>query len=322
MKSFTFLFIGLLSGHLLSAQQDFARADSMARNFKGKIDDPAVLARQLVQPFSTEAEKARVLFSWVALHIGYDVDKLRNPPAQPRFTGKTEAEMLENRRLWHEKALRKTLKGRKGLCQDYSELYQAMCLAVGLECEIVTGDARDFYKPYRAVHNNPHAWNAVKIDGSWQLVDATWGAGYVLNSKFSRKFCPGFFASQPAWFAQTHLPDKAAWQLLDQPIDGKSFPDQPIVNFGQTDYPLLGFSPKMVHSVNGTGELRFRFDLVPKAFLITGGKSNKSIPFEQTEEAGGWVVLRFSTKSLSDVTVFAGENPQREMAWLAKYDVK
>lgn len=103
------------------------------------------------------------------------------------------AELQENALGLHEKAFRKTLKGKRGICQDYSKLYKAMCDATGLECVIVTGDARDFFKPYRHIHDNPPAWNAVKIGGQWQLLDVTWGPGYLHIDKFTRKLATGYF---------------------------------------------------------------------------------------------------------------------------------
>ncbi len=321
MKILISLSFALLLGWGAVAQTDFARADSIAAAFAGTYTDAADLARQLAQPFDTDVEKARVLFMWVAHHVRYDVGKYQNPPPRPNFTGKTEAEMLENRREWKEKELRKTLKGKKGVCQDYSELYQVMCAAVGLECELVVGDARDFFKPYRNVHDNPHAWNAVKIGGQWQLLDATWAAGYVRNGNFTRKVAPGYFMAPPAWFAQSHLPDKAEWQLLEPPLDKKDFPDQPLVNFGQQDYPLLDFSQKLERTADGLAQLRFKFSAVPKAFMVTAGKSGKPVKFSQAME-DGWAVLRFSSKGLGDVTVFMGESQRSRMGWLAKYDIK
>jgi uncharacterized protein (TIGR03000 family) len=38
-----------------------------------------------------------------------------------------------------------------------------------------------------------HAWNAVKLDGEWHLVDATWGAGGIKDKQFVKKFKDYYF---------------------------------------------------------------------------------------------------------------------------------
>lgn len=50
-----------------------------------------------------------------------------------------------------------------GVCQDYAELFQEMCLRAGIPCEFISGSA-----------GGPHAWNRVYLDGKWYHVDCTW----------------------------------------------------------------------------------------------------------------------------------------------------
>ena len=51
-----------------------------------------------------------------------------------------------------------------------------------LHCVTLVGWAKGFdYKPGSAITESPpnHSWNAVFIDGSWQLVDCHWATRYV-----------------------------------------------------------------------------------------------------------------------------------------------
>lgn len=48
-----------------------------------------------------------------------------------------------------------------GVCQNYAELLQAMCVQSGIPCQIVSGEP-------------DHAWNRVYINGVWSYVDVTW----------------------------------------------------------------------------------------------------------------------------------------------------
>ena len=61
-----------------------------------------------------------------------------------------------------------------------------------------------------------HAWNAVKIDGKWQLIDTTWGSGYVSDGAYVKQFRETFFLPSPEQLAFSHFPQDAAWQLRSE----------------------------------------------------------------------------------------------------------
>ncbi len=51
-----------------------------------------------------------------------------------------------------------------GVCASYSGAFKLLAEAAGLECIVVTGNLEG---------DLPHAWNKVKVDGEWQIVDST-----------------------------------------------------------------------------------------------------------------------------------------------------
>ncbi len=55
----------------------------------------------------------------------------------------------------------------KSVCQGYAEAFYMLCKACGLESEIVSGHTRIY-------GGGSHAWNKIKLDGEWYLVDVTW----------------------------------------------------------------------------------------------------------------------------------------------------
>ncbi len=93
MKTFFTLFCLLLIGCLAQAQSTFAKPDSIGEHFDEHFLDLPDLARKLSRPFGSEAEKARVLFAWIAHQIAFDVPQDENPPALGRFVARTEKEM-------------------------------------------------------------------------------------------------------------------------------------------------------------------------------------------------------------------------------------
>lgn len=48
-----------------------------------------------------------------------------------------------------------------GVCQNYAEIFKAMCVQAGIPCQVVSGQP-------------DHAWNRVYVDGQWLYVDVTW----------------------------------------------------------------------------------------------------------------------------------------------------
>lgn len=61
---------------------------------------------------------------------------------------------------------------KEGVCQSYVIAFYMMTTAAGLDCQYVTGKA----------NGGGHAWNQVKVDGTWYYIDCTWddpvGGGY------------------------------------------------------------------------------------------------------------------------------------------------
>lgn len=55
----------------------------------------------------------------------------------------------------------------KAVCDGYAAAMQYLLLRAGIDCQIVYGDDREN-------NSEHHAWNTVKIDGSWYHLDVTW----------------------------------------------------------------------------------------------------------------------------------------------------
>ena len=115
-----------------------------------------------------------------------------------------------------------------GVCQDYAELFKALCEISNIENIYVTGDGKTSAQDIGFYSSN-HAWNAVKVNGKYQLYDLTWAAG-TFNSQtkeFNKKFNAQYFNADPKKFISNHFPDSSKWQLLDAPISKEEYINSP-----------------------------------------------------------------------------------------------
>ncbi len=190
---------------------------------------------------------------------------------------------------------------------DYALIYQTMAKAAGLECEFVTGHARSLHGGWEK-----HAWNAVKINGQWQLLDVTWGAGHSNDGdhKFEKDFQPGFFCPLPRVFALNHFPTDQKWQLLETPIDRTTFKAQPAFDYGDPVADIMNTEPlglPLIKDAKGQTELRLQIQSPPKVIILKSG--SRELKFERTEK-DGWLILNF-TPGGREVQVWGGETSRQ-----------
>ncbi|MED4018247.1 transglutaminase domain-containing protein [Sutcliffiella cohnii] len=147
-------------------------------------DDPIIiaLANEITEGASSDREKAKAVYEYVAKNISYDVEKLRTNDFQ-----------------WDDSAL-KTLELKSGVCQDYAYLAIALLRAVDMEARYVEGFTRE-----------RHAWVEVLVDGDWLTMDPTWGAGYVHRNEFVAEYNETYFDPNTAEFEKTHKRNGVAY---------------------------------------------------------------------------------------------------------------
>ncbi len=204
------LTFSLLTFSPLLSAQDFAEVDEKARQVAfPKNQNVAQLAADLTKGLSTEKEKARAIYVWLTEHISYDV--------RTAFDEDAEAEEVVAKQK-----SRVVLKSKKAVCEGYANLFCDLCSAAGVKAFRAVGPVKNMYG---RIPRSGHAWNLVRADGQWGLVDATWGAGNVDDEaqKFARQFNPDFFFAAPETMIKNHLPTDPLFQLSTQPINLQQF---------------------------------------------------------------------------------------------------
>ncbi|MFK7908928.1 MAG: transglutaminase domain-containing protein [Chitinophagales bacterium] len=310
----------LLFGLQLKAQTDFEKADSIAANFEEVCETPEDLAQKLTATLTTPEEKARVFYMWITHNIRYDCRQYHNPKPVT-IKAATDEDYDKKVAEWQKKQILKTIKFKKGICEDYSRLFKAMCEEVGLESIVIQGDARDFNRPYQSEHDNPHAWNSVKIGDTWHLLDATWGAGKTNAefTKFTREVSTKLFFTPPALFIQDHFPKEAKWQLLNSPLSKEDFANQAAINYANVNYSITDFAPQVEDQTGKKKTVWLQFEEIPKVIAIAN-KKGKQIEFERVEQDGK-LTLSFPASKARSITIYGGKTYKNKLQWLAKYEL-
>lgn len=284
---------------------------SQARAYKsptGELSSSlARLARDIVAGKKGETEKAVAIYDWLTQNIAYDVVALDSGD----LGYKTPDSIVVRR---------------KAVCSGYALLFHLFCQEVGLESFLVLGRSRaDDQGLPPVLQDSPvnHAWNAVKIEGEWKLLDPTWGAGYIdQNRKFVKAPSKEWLFVPPEIFLYTHLPAEDKWQLLDEPIERDKFETLPILRplFFAAGYQLLnpthlpvrasGSTTFRVRSSKGNLLTAFVFqdgEQVPPGYVLphqNRGQSNVVVRYPRAGDYSVYLVGR-GAKSPSGVSVAA-----------------
>jgi transglutaminase/protease-like cytokinesis protein 3 len=173
----------------------------------GSEDSYESVARYVREREPDPYHRIKALHDWLADRIAYD------------------AEALADNKIPSQDA-RSVFASKKSVCAGYANLLNAMAKITGDEVEVVVGDAR---RDVDEVGGLGHAWNAVKIDGKWFLLDATWDAGHVSGRTFTKQYNTNYLFTPPEVFGIDHFPDSERWQLRDRPLTRGDFMRQPML---------------------------------------------------------------------------------------------
>jgi hypothetical protein len=214
---------------------------------------------------ASETARARAAYFWVARNIRYDL----------AYLSETEPQTV--------------LRNRRAVCAGYAQLFTALCRAMELTCETITGEVpRALARRFQGITG--HAWNAVKVHGVWKLLDVTWAS----NEDGSVNNC--FFLVAPEEFIHSHFPEGEKWQFLgDKAWTAARFHSVPAV---QQEFFELGLrlSSHLEDSirVDATGMLVVSFVLDPsrpdirlKPVLLSGGNELPSPMMRRVLKSNG-----------------------------------
>jgi hypothetical protein len=205
------------------------------------------VGKYLEDHFPDLRERTKAIHDYVVLRLTYD-----EATFQRFLAGDTSN--------WPAQDAEHVFETKTGVCEGYARLMVALGKASGVSIAYITGSVRNAH--YRiaesdeqtmkaALEGYGHAWNAVMLDGKWQLIDATWDdptgvppSGSELRSTYL--FTP------PELFVYDHLPDDSNWQLLAAPLSVGDFVREPMMNADMGRYGIGLLDPTRAQvSVDG-----------------------------------------------------------------------
>lgn len=230
--------------------------------------------------FTDRRQLVKAIHDTVVLRLSYDTATLSHLMADPSWRGEPpqDAESVFARRT--------------AVCEGYARLMVALGKASGVDIAFVTGHIRDAERRTpdgddatirAALEGQGHAWNAVQIDGQWQLVDATWDdpVGAPADAVSST-----YLFTPPAIFGWNHLPDDPDWQLVASPLTIGQFAREPLLSPEIARLGVTLVSPTR-SQVTVDGELQIVLDNPRRAVLDAVVRPDDGSNAHGTECEGG-----------------------------------
>lgn len=247
------------------------KIDDLIAKYPIRFNSYEELADKIETDFTTDEDKARAGFAWIAMNIKYQTKRV-NKLQKIRFSYSSEKDLQAQKDKFRRELAKKTMKSKKALCEGYATLYQEICSLMNIECVIIPGTAKRFVSEIGKTNlSSNHAWNAIKTHGRWKLVDVTWAAGSVDYAKmqFLKEYTPAYFNSDPKEFAMKHYPDNRDWLLLNSNFTKEEFALQAAVfnDFIGNKYRIISPENGFL-SIQKGKEIKFAFQNIPESIQI------------------------------------------------------
>lgn len=209
------------------------------------------LAAYLIQPTRDDREKARAIFRWVTHNLAYDADRY--------FRG-------ELPQMSPQEAVARGVT----VCHGYAGVFAALAEHAGLTVVTIRGTTKGLsWMKTGRIDQITHAWNAVKLQGRWFLLDTAWGAGYLdgWEKRFVRRFQEHYFLTPPDQFIFDHFPRESRWELLSPTYSETDFLALPYLRPGFFQAGLRLVSHRQARISTRSSQVRVTLDAPENHFI-------------------------------------------------------
>lgn len=201
------IFILFFLGGMTYAQEGFMsyKVERAIKAMKDKDkDSPESIAAYIRQEVnSDDISRAYAIYYFVAHYLEYNFAKTR------RITLNASRKEIIN----------DALRDGVGVCQHYSELFNAIARNLDIASVVIPGYTRQDGEVVKV----PHSWNGLKLNDQWYMFDPTWGAGYLQGDEYQSRFTVEYFMVHPKKMIKSHMPFDPLFQFLENPVSHYSF---------------------------------------------------------------------------------------------------
>lgn len=254
MKNIVFLLFLSFSGIFYA--QDYKAVDERVKQYPKRITSAEALSLLIKKDFKTDKERVRALYTWLALNIKYDMNEFLNGNRFVKYSYIDQKDLAEKQKAIKEFFIQNTLKRNLAICEGFSQTFKRVCDLMKIQCLFIDGYSKTGVKDIGIDPPRPdHAWNAVKLDDKWYVLDVTWASGKANGKKWIKNFEDYFFLTDPDEFLKTHLPSVEGLSFATKEPTKEEFFNEPIYSLGYFKSDLELVSPKTGILKVKTGEI-------------------------------------------------------------------
>lgn len=260
--------------------QDYSKVDNTVKYYPEHFVSFESLAKQISADFNNEVDQIRALYYWVSNNILYDFDHDLKLNTLVDYNLKDPNYGYLLKKDYAKSCLKRNI----GVCEGYSLIIKHTLDVLNIENKIIRGYAKTSIHDIGNITNiKNHAWNAVKINSSWKLIDATWSTGISETNRTNFNFNDYYFLVEPEDFILSHFPDKYDGQFLGYPRSKKDF-----------------FYAPIFHNNYYWSKLKLPYN--PEGIKKTGNKNKISIIYETIDETKNYFYKFSSEKEHYNLT--------------------
>ncbi len=267
MKQLLFFFLLI---NISAFSQSFEKVDNTVLKYPrfSKVED---LADRISNDFTSDENKTRAAFFWLTKNIRYNLKEYYNPNQRSyRFSYSSEEDKINKLQAIKDKLIADTFKNKTGVCEEYAQSFKKICDLLHIESEVIKGYVRNNAREIGKISKSTnHAWNAVKVNGKWIILDATWAAGSEYNGKWIRNFNNYFFDIPKDKILKTHYPEDQLWVLRFGRMTIDQFYNQPIYTNNLLALNTELISPKSgIIKLKPSEDIKLKFKNLDSKLLI------------------------------------------------------
>ena len=295
------IFVILFFCSLSSYAQDFSSIDTKVDLYPSfsKVEN---LANQIDKDFDSDEEKVRATFYWLAKNIRYNLREFYNPKQRSyRFSYSSENERLQKLQAIKDRLINKAFQTKLGVCEEYAQSFKKVCDLLGIEAYVIKGYVRINTSEIGVIPSSTnHAWNAVKLNGRFVVLDATWAAGYEFQNRWVKDFNPYYYDISNTDIFKTHYPKERLWILRLGRMTIDEFFNQPIFANSFLKSGATLESPKLGILQSDNDNFKFSIKNLPATIKVA-----YAMP-------GMRYAQRANLTTINGVTSFTIPNPKRQ----------